>query len=535
MKILQTPPKFKLGSFLKTSSIVFILLIGVKLLNFLKKILIGKLFGVSWNADAFFAASYLPYYMAIFFEGVLFLGFLPLFSKVMSEKGKREAQQFAGEIFFLVLALTSILALIFWLASPWFIQQLVPGFRLNQQELTQVLFRILSLVIILISLSSFFKALNSYFGHYVYASSSAIVDTLVMIAVTVVSYQLFGIRGAAWGAVLGAFAAVCQQGFYLLKKESFRLRLSFQTAGLKTLFLFLIPLGIIWGLQLVPLLILNRFGSGMWEGTISALTLSQGMTTVPMGLVSHTVLLAIFPFMAKQANEPNPDEVRQTFFQTMRGAFFILIPTGFLLSAFSKPLALLFFSGGGISEEGTKRVANSLACFGWATFSLYADLFMTQSLIAVRKTLPAIILCATRALLTYGACYLLSSQWDYQGLAFGFSLALVLNFLILFPLVFRMSPYAGGWKSLFIYSAKLIAASLPMFLMAWLVQHWAVFSWMQVSKIGMVCLIVVGSFAGAIIYLALLSILKIKEIRLLVRQIREGWNRRGIFLPSQGE
>lgn len=525
---------YKQRAFLKASAIIVIFLIGAKLLNFLKKILIGNFFGVSWRADAFFAASYFPYYMAVFFEGVLFLGFIPLFSQVTAEKGKAQAQQFAGEILFLVLVLTGLFALASWLAAPWFIMRLVPGFRPNQLLLTQELFQILSLVTVFISACSFFKALNSYFGHYVYAASSGIVDALVMISITALSWHVLGISGAAWGSVLGAGIAALLQAIYLFRKEAFVMRWSLQTAWLKTLFFFLIPLATIWVFQLVPLLILNRFGSGMWVGTISALTIAQTMTTVPMGLVSHTVLLAVFPSLAKQGLETNPEDIRQTFFQTLRGAFLILIPTGFLLTVWAKPIAILFFNSGEVLGEGTQRIAYSLISFGWATFSLYADLFMTQSLIAVRRTLPAIILCATRAILTYAACYFFSAWWDYQGLAFGFSIALVLNFL-LFPLVFKMSPYTGGWASLYGYSVKLILASVPLLFSGMLVHRFFDRPWVHVPKITLFLGVCAGSIAGLAIYLALLFLFRVKEIQVFFSQIRQSLNREGIFFAKQNE
>gem|GEM_PF-26292 len=511
---------FRRESILKTSAVVFLFLVGAKLLNFLKKIMIGQLFGVSSVADAFFASSYFPYCVAIFFEGVIFLGFLPLFSQVLNEKGKEEARQFAGEILFMVLCLTGFLAVMSWWGSSWFIHRLVPGFRPNEQNLSFSLFRIFSLLIIFVSLSSFFKALNSFFGYHVYASSSNLVDAIVMMGFTLLFWKVWGIHGAAWGAVLGALAASLSQAFYLFQKESsFTVRLPVHSQRFMGLFYFLIPLGVIWGFQQIPLIILNRFGSGMWQGTIASLTLSQTLTVVPMGLVSYTVLLAIFPSLTKQANGEASAELRDTFFQTLRGTFFILIPVGFLLTAFARPLSALFFQGGGISGEGTLRVANSLACFGWAIFALYADLFMTQSLIAIRKTLPAIFLCGTRALLTYLFCYFLSSHWDYQGLALGFSLGAVFNFLFLFPIFFRWSPFVGKWKSLYLYVGKLTLASLPLLFLAWVVNHWPVVQWIHTSKILSLVWISLGTLAGILVYLVFLSLFKVREMHEVLEKL----------------
>lgn len=513
---------------LKSSAlIVFAFLVAAKLLNFFKKILIGKFFGVTFTADAFFAASYLPYYLAIFFEGVIFLAFLPLFSQVRAEKGGEEARFFAGEVFLLTFFLTSVFAGAACWGAPWFVNQLVPGFSPAEQQFTVSLFRILCLVIIFISICSFFKALNSFFDRHAFAASSGVMDAVVMIIVMLLGWRLWGIQGAAWGAVLGAFAACAAQGFYFYRAEAFfPLKISFRSPWLMQLLYVLAPLGVIWGLQQIPLLILNRFGSGMWEGTISALNIALTVTTVPMGLVSHTVLVSVFPSMARQAHDVLTGDIRETFFRTLRGSFFILIPLGFLLTAFARPFSVLFFQGGGISMEGTQRIANALACLGWATFALYADLFMTQSLLAVRKTLPAIGLCGIRAALTYFLTYFLSVPWDYQGLALSFSMAMVLNWLFFYPLFFRGTPFTGGWKSLYYYTFKLAAAAAPLFLCRWILNRWSVSEWMAFPQaVSAASVAALGACALAA-YLGLTAWFKVEEFSELFKKLGHVWFRK---------
>ena len=524
----------KTQTLLKTSALIFLFLVAAKALNFFKKILIGQLFGVSWVADAFFAASYLPYYLAIFFEGILFLGFLPLFSQVMTEKGKEEANQFVSEILFLIVLLTGSLAALAWWQAPWVIHELVPGFSSEEQELTRSLFRILSLLVVFISLTSFFKALNSYFENYTLAASSGLVDTGVMMAATLVTWKAWGIHAAAWASVGGAAVALANQALPLFRRHLvFPERFQIQTQWLAQLFLFLIPMAAIWAFQQIPLVILTRFGSGMWEGTISALTIAQTLTTVPMGLVSHTVLFAVFPSLAKQANGMNGLEAKGTFFQTLRGGFLILLPVGFLLTALARPVAVLFFRGGGITPEGTIRIANSLTCFGWATFALYADLFMSQSLIAIRKPLAAVFLCASRAALTYGIGYILSTYWDYQGLALSFSLALAVNLFFLFPLFFRLSPFRGEWKNLFQYGARLILAASPALFLGVFLSRWSVGQWLSFSPWVLVGILATGFTGGLGCYGLILYGVGVKEVRSVVQELAKAWGRRNWYWMEQ--
>ncbi len=528
MSLTQKTPgkavKFSWDALLKTSLLVFIFLVITKLFNFYKKILISKLFGVSSVADAFFAASYLPYYLAIFFEGVIYLGFLPLFSRLKAEN-EETAKQFAAEAFFMLLGLTLSLAFAGWLTAPWLVRQMVPGFSPAEMDLTCQLFRILIGVVVFISLGSFFQSLNSYFDHYVFAVSSGLVDTVVMILVTLVSWRIWGIHGAAWGAVCGALAVFIFQATSLsLRHRVFPKRLLLvKTVGSRKLFAFLISLGMIWFFQQIPLVILNRFGSGMWEGTISALTISQTLTTVPMALVSQTVLLAIFPSLTRQAVSQTDESPQNTFYHTLQAAFFILIPTGFLLSAMSRPIAALFFSGPGASEEGVRRIANAMSCFGWATFALYADLFMRQSLMAVQKAKPAIFLSLTRAILTYSFSYFLSSWWDYQGLALSFSLALAFNFFAFFPFFFRRTPLNVNWKKLFSYSVRLLIAASPILAVAGLVDFWPVGQWMKFPSSLKMAAMLAGTLSGISGYFLLLRFMKVQELNSVFESLKRLW------------
>lgn len=526
----------RLDFVLKTGTFVFIFIVGAKVLNFIKKILVGNLFGISWQADSFFAASYLPYYVAVFFEGVIYLGFIPLFSRVLSEKGKEEAVKFIGEILPWIILLTGALVLAACLGSPWLVREIAPGFKAGSQALTQSLFCIMSVVIVFIALSSFFQSLNSFIGSYLVAASSGMTDSLVMIVITVASYRIWGIYGAAWGAVAGAFTAFSVQAFFLNRSRTvFPTKIYLRFGSFWKLLKILVPLGSIWVFQMIPLVILNRFGSGMWQGTISAISISLGIMIVPTGLVSQTILISIFPSLAKEASEETAENVRETFFKTLRAAFFVLIPVGFLLTGLARPITVLFFAQGGIASEGTERIANSLFCLGWSAFAFYADLFMTQSLITIRKTVPAIILCATRAGLTYGLCYFLSAIWDYRGLAFSFSLGLIVNFLVFFPLFFRLTPLKGKWKELFLYGLKLSFAACPMLLGSWMLKLGPFAMWVSCRKAGMFGGMVLFSALGLAVYLFILRGLKIKEFQSVSEAVKRIWMKKDWWFTETGD
>ncbi len=527
MSVETIAPETKPRSMARYSVLIFIFLLSAKLLNFVKKILIGQLFGVGATADAFFAAAYLPYYLAVFFEGAIFLAFLPAFAAVRARAGEEGERRFVGPMAVVFGLLCLVLVMGMNLFSGPILAALVPGFKASQMQLALPLLRIMSWVLFFISLCTFFQALNSYHRHYLVSASSGFVDTAGMIVLTLASWKAWGIYGAAWGSVFGAFLACLTQAvFYGRSRNFFSVGLSFRSEQLLPCLAALVPLAVVWTFQQVPLLVLTRFGSGMWRGTISALNIAQTLTTVPMGLVSRTVLLSVFPFLVQQAHEETPEAASATFFSTLRASFVLLVPAGLLLSVFAKPITVIFFSGGGIDPEGSRRIAHSLVWFGWSLFVLYADLFASQSLIAVRSVRAAIWLSLLRASLAYTAGYYLAGWWDYEGIAFSFSLALAVNFFVFFPLVFRLSKFEGDWGAFFVFTLKLLASSLPLVGAAYLLNQIDMVSWLAWPRLRLLS----GSLAGILmlgaLYAGALRLLKVREASQMTASLAALWPRR---------
>ncbi len=532
----QIKIRHSLNRILQAGTIVFLLIVAAKFLNFFKKILIGNMFGISWVADSFFAASYLPYYTAVFFEGIVYLGILPLFSRIATEKGEDAGKRFLSGMFPWILFLTGLVALVFCWGAPWIVREMVPGFRPERLDLTENLFRVMSFVVVLIASCSFFQSLNSYFGRYAIAASSGFVDSFVMISLTLLMFRVGGIFSAAWASVAGALTALIVQAFSLFRRYkifSGGIRIRFR--DLFRLLGILFPLGMIWVFQMLPLVILNRFGSGMWQGTISSLAIAQGIIVVPTALVSQTVLISVFPSLARQVGEGKAGEAKETFFQTLRAAFFILIPAGFLLSGLAVVITSFFFSGQGIDPEGSRRIANALTLLGWGTFAFYADLFMTQTLVTMRRILPAILLCVTRALLMYGFSYFFCLWWDYRGLALSFSLSLAINYFVLFPLVLKLTPLVGKWRDLSIYILKLVISICPLFfscmLTGWLFFKEGLRPYSFFELLELMGLFSVGVFA----YVFSLSFFKIEEFYSISRFVKSFWARTGWWMADTSD
>ena len=101
-----------------------------RILGFIRDILMGYFLGSSHAADAFFAAFKFPnIFRRIFGEGAFNSAFVPLFSKELTSKGKKEAMHFASQTFSILAIILLIITVIAIPLMSWITMVHAPGFN----------------------------------------------------------------------------------------------------------------------------------------------------------------------------------------------------------------------------------------------------------------------------------------------------------------------------------------------------------------------------------------------------------------------
>ena len=101
-----------------------------RILGFIRDILMGYFLGSSHAADAFFAAFKFPnIFRRIFGEGAFNSAFVPLFSKELTSKGRKEAMHFASQTFSTLAIILLIITIIAIPLMSWITMVHAPGFN----------------------------------------------------------------------------------------------------------------------------------------------------------------------------------------------------------------------------------------------------------------------------------------------------------------------------------------------------------------------------------------------------------------------
>ena len=101
-----------------------------RILGFIRDILMGCFLGSSHAADAFFAAFKFPnIFRRIFGEGAFNSAFVPLFSRELTSKGRKEAMHFASQTFSILAIVLLIITIIAIPLMSWITMVHAPGFN----------------------------------------------------------------------------------------------------------------------------------------------------------------------------------------------------------------------------------------------------------------------------------------------------------------------------------------------------------------------------------------------------------------------
>ena len=165
-----------------TSTYSFFVIIS-RILGYIRDLFIAIYLGSGPIADAFFVAFRIPNtFRRLFSEGTFNSAFVPSYMSELN-KGKRQANKFANNVFnFLILGLLFIV-LIIEILMPIFVLLIATGFIENSEklEMTINLTRITFPFLLFVSLSSFFGAILNSFNKFAIASAAPIILNIFLI------------------------------------------------------------------------------------------------------------------------------------------------------------------------------------------------------------------------------------------------------------------------------------------------------------------------------------------------------------------
>ena len=493
-----------------------------KALGLGKDIVVASRFGTTAVMDAFLVAFTIPTIIQHWLRSPIRAGFVPLFTEVLEKRGEDEAWRAAGTFLGNFIVVVALIAVVAAVAAPWLVSVIAPGFGAEHQALTVGLVRIMLLSIVFAGGSGICAHLLHVHGNFALPSAAMPLNNLILIAAVVFLTATHGIKGLAYGVVLGsvANAAVLWPAIWRLRR-SLRIRIDFTHPMFRGVMRLALPLLIGMAGAKLDDVIDRIFASRLAEGSISGLAYAIRLIELPKEILVGAFSVVLFPLFSRLAARGQHDELGDKLIDSMRLAFFVLLPVSIGLAMLGEPFVRLVFQRGAFGEESVRSTVSALLLYTPTIWALGLTSIMTAGFIAMKNTKTPVIVGFVRLAFKIGLVFALIGAFQHSGIALATSVSHVFKlgvFLIVLPPILKRGRYARLFRAFggTVLATGVMAGALYLTIRG--------FAGTIVSESTGIRVMVLGGTAlvGAAVYAAAARLFARAELTETLRAIRDG-------------
>jgi putative peptidoglycan lipid II flippase len=466
-------------SFFKSVSNIGFWTILSRISGFFREILTAKFIGSGAIMDAIILSMKLPAFLRrLTAEGAFSAAFIPLFSKILNQKGQESALKFASVIQTLMLAFLLILTFLFIIFASQIVPFLLPGLKKNSERLAFVITfgRFSFPFIVFISLTALYGGiLNSvqrftsfaaspFFGNLFIIffvlllikvsalTSVAQIGFLFIIAVTLSGLvQLLTVLIACWrGGYMPSFS-LCTRGPYI-----------------RSFFKKLLPAVFSSGITQVNLFIGIFIASWLPTGSISFLNYADRLIQLPTSIVGTALSVALLPLLSKKMSL---GEVRSAnVYQNLALSVSILVSAFVIVFLTGVPhlIVSLVFKRGAFNANAAFETAKTLFAYSWGLPAYLMIKILSVRAFAKGLTKLPLMSGFLSMLVDIALSLLLLKTFKQVGIAFATSIAAWVNVIALSILLNRHKQWSWPRETL-VFMLKMFAFSLVNICLFWLI------------------------------------------------------------------
>mgnify|MGYP005628269613 CR=1 FL=1 len=347
-----------------------------RLLGYLRDILIAVFLGTGALADVFFVAFRIPNtFRRLFSEGTFNAAFVPSYSSEMN-KGKKQSNKFANNIFNLLFLGLFFLVLIVQIFMPFFVSIIAPGFveDVDKMEITINLTRITFPFLFFISLASFFSAILNSHNKFAAASAAPIILNMILIGILLFSkslgdelvyYLSYGVSLAGILQLLFLYKFVNK--FYYLKFD-FKIKIDNKV---KTFFKKLLPSIFSSGVTQINILVGTIIAS-FQTSAVSYLYYADRIYQINLAIAGIAISVVVLPQLSRHIQSKKKDKILSIQNKALELSLFLSLPASIGLTIGSQSIISALFGYGSFDEVAVQNSAKALYYFayGLPAFSL---------------------------------------------------------------------------------------------------------------------------------------------------------------------
>lgn len=367
-----------------------------QVLAFLRDRLLAHIFGASAELDIYYTAFRIPDFIFVAVASVVSLSVLIPFIIEKETEGLEALRDFVNNIFSFFSVLIIIVSGLAFFLMPFISGILFKGF--SAEALAEVVFisRILLFSPIILGFSNLFGSLTQAYNRFtIYALAPLLYNAGIIVGIIFLAERL-GIMGVAIGVIVGAsLHALVQVPFVVASGLFPRFRLGFhrrqgfggQVGGQAKLFdwntirqvvKISLPRTLTLAMTNLATIFLVSMASLMVVGSISVLSFSINLQSVPLSIIGVSYSLAAFPTLSRRFREKNLGAFKEQMAATARLIIFWSLPITVLFVVLRAQIVRVVLGSGLFDWNATRLTAAALALFALSSMFQSLSLLFTR-------------------------------------------------------------------------------------------------------------------------------------------------------------
>lgn len=525
---------------LSAAFVIMVTVVISQLLGLVRQRLLVGIFGASNELGIYLYSTQLPDTLfQLTIAAALSSAFIPVFSDYLAKGKEEEAHKMASTLlaagFVIFLVLAAFLA--FFARDVLQIFNLGANFSDKDMMLMANLMRIIIFGQLLFIVGTFFTALLQSYNHFFVPGIAAALYNLGIIIGVVTFAPTLGIYATAIGVLLGGIIFIGVQiplarkvGFHFTPVPSY-----LKSEGVKKIAKLMWPRTLSVIVFQLGTVAIGAFISFLSDpGRMNVIfDFAKTLAFAPVALFGQTIAQAAFPVLSREKDRP--EEFKTTFINSFNQMLYLVLPVSVLVLILRIPVVRLVFGASKFDWPATVLTGQTLALFSISIFAQALITLVLRAFYALHDTkIPLIISgIATGLLICLAYLFITIFHWGVQSLGLAFSLASLIQLLILFLLLekkvggFRKTELIPSWSKFFISSLlTAFALYIPIKLLDQLVFD-------TTRTVNLILLTGISSSFGLLLYLFLTWFFDVKEANAYILMFKKVGNWKEILKKSQ--
>ena len=361
-------------------------------LGAVRQVLFNAQFGVSQQANAYYAAFRLPDTLfSLIAGGALSSAMIPVLLSARQKDGEAAGWRLISIVLTSLMSVFALLIIAVEIFTPALVTRvLAPGFDSETSNLTITLTRLMLIQPMILLLGSVATAVLNSRNQFLLTGLSVVSHNVSLIA-SILILRLFPELGI-FGPTIGVIGGALLQAFILspgLRGEGFRVGPMFDLANqrLREVVRLLIPNGLSVSVNYAGFIVDTAFATRAPNPAgLAAIYNAFLLVGLPIALLGQAVGQATFPRLAAQAEAGNWTEMRRILFRSLGAAIGLALPAVAALLLLGRPTIRILFERGEFTSAAGDLTFNVLVAYAIALPAYVATEVITRGLIALRDT-----------------------------------------------------------------------------------------------------------------------------------------------------